>query len=581
MNQLKQVVGEHKVVIVLAVLTSLITAFPQVYFRIEHRNDGIYQGIELLPDSPWSARVREVQDGHPNFGNIYQKDGKDNPYLLQPLGSMVVGYMGKVFSLDINNTLLLSRFILPFIVFLLIYGFVLLLSKDRFTALCSAAVLLLADSILEYSGLSRLFHGISPSNFLRLARPVNPVMIYFLLFGFLISFWLFYKKRSWRYGILSAVLLGLNFYNYFYTWTYLYAFGGILVLSLLLQKYWREAIRIGAIFLSGLLVAISYIINLYRVTLHPAYEEVSARNGVVLTHAPLFIGITAIVAIIVFIFKFPKEDKEKYLFGLALLLTPFVTMNQQLLTGRVMEVGHYHWFFHKPIAVIFVLMVIFHLLAHRGLDFYKKVLATLIITASIATGVFVQVTSYSYDGRDGGNIAIERQKYGPVMKWLNEHATKEAVIFANNEASHMTVIYTPMNVFYHRAAPFASLSATKARQLNTMFSFYRLQGVGNKEARDTFFKDRYNISAEIYGIYYRELLGSYEAIPDEKIEEFLAFYKETLSTPTSVWLKQIFDKYEVEYIVWDKTADPLWQLDKYKFLEKSAEFGSLAIYRVK
>ena len=83
----------------------------------------IYQGIELLPDSPWSARVREVQDGHPNFGSIYYKDGKDNPYLFQPLGSMAVGYMGKVFSLDINNTLLLSRFVLTFVAFFLIYGF--------------------------------------------------------------------------------------------------------------------------------------------------------------------------------------------------------------------------------------------------------------------------------------------------------------------------------------------------------------------------------------------------------------------------------------------------------------------------
>ncbi|MDO8620903.1 MAG: hypothetical protein Q7R31_01345, partial [Candidatus Levybacteria bacterium] len=397
MNQFKEVFGEHKAAVCLALLASIIVALPQVYFRFEHRSDGLYQGIELLPDSPWSARAREVQDGHPNFGNIYQKDGKDNPYLLQPLGSMVVGYMGEVFNLDINNTFLLSRLVLPFIIFLLIYCFVLLLSRDKLAALCSAAVLLLADSLMSYSGIYRILHGISPDNFLRLARPVNPAMIYILLFSFLISFWLFYKEKKWFYGIVSAVLLGLNFYNYLYSWTFLYAFGGLLVLFVLIQKNWREAIRISSVFFGALLVAIPYGLNLYRASLHPAYQETSARFGVILTHAPLFVGFVVIGALIVFLFGFPKEDREKYYFGLGLLLAPFITMNQQVLTGKLLQVAHYHWFFHKPIAVIFILIVIFYLLAKRGLDFYKKALAVIIIAVSIFTGMFTQVVSYSYD----------------------------------------------------------------------------------------------------------------------------------------------------------------------------------------
>jgi len=197
MERFKQILLDHKTAILLAILTSIIVALPQVYFRIDHREfyqEGI-QAIEMLPDSPWSGRVREVQDGHPNFGNIYQKDGKDNPYLLQPLGSIVVGYMGKIFSLDINNTFLLSRLVLTFFVFLLIYSFIFLISRNKLVALAGAAVLLLADSILNFYGIPLLFSGVSPENFLGIARPVNPAMIYILFFGFLITFWLFYKRR--------------------------------------------------------------------------------------------------------------------------------------------------------------------------------------------------------------------------------------------------------------------------------------------------------------------------------------------------------------------------------------------------
>jgi hypothetical protein len=173
---------------------------------------------------------------------MYYKDGKDLPYLFQPLGSIVVGYMGKVFSLDINNTFLLSRLVLTFIVFILIYCFVFSLARDKLVALCGATVIILAESVLSSSGITQLLHGASPDNFLRIARPVNPAMIYVLFFGFLASFVSFYRQRNWRSGVLSVVLLGLNFYNYFYTWTYLYAFGGFLVLLLLLQKQWLRAI---------------------------------------------------------------------------------------------------------------------------------------------------------------------------------------------------------------------------------------------------------------------------------------------------------------------------------------------------
>ncbi len=575
----KQFLIRHKFAIVLAILTSVIVALPQVYFRIDHRDDGIYQGIELLPDSPWAPRTREIQDGH-NLGSIYYEDGKENPYLFQPFGSMVVGYMGKMFSLDINNTLLLSRLVLTFSVFLLIYSFVFLISRRRLVSLCVATTLLLAESILNSYGIFEIISGISPDNFLRIGRPVNPVMIYVLLFGFLSSFWVFYKKRYWQYGIISSILLGLNFYNYFYSWTYLYAFGGLLVLFLLMQKRWREVVRISSVFVGALVVAIPYGVNLYRASHFETYEEVSARFGVVLTHDPLFVGFTVLAALAVFFILFPKEDKNKYLFSLALLLTPFITMNQQILTGKILQADHYHWFFHKPIAVIFVLISIFYLLERRGFFNYRKIFAILIITVSFATGIFVQATSYLYgrDSHDGGSVATERQKYGPVVDWLNENTEKEEVVFANNETSHMVVIYTPLNLFYHRVT-FISLSATKERLLDGIFSFYRLRGVNENNVREVFFNERGYVSWNIYGEKYRQELGSYAEIPDEKIEDIISSYKESLKIPTSVWLEDTWNQYNVRYLVWDKKSNPIWQLDRYSFLEEIAVFGDMVIYK--
>ena len=583
--RLVQLSREHRLAICLAILTSIIVAFPQVYFRIDHKD--LYQegvtAIELLPDSPRSAHVREVQDGHPSLGGLYYKDGKDDPYIYQPLQSIIVGYLGKAFSLDINNTILLSRLVLSFFVFLLIYIFALRLSRDRLVALCSATVISLADSAVSFSGATKLLHGMSPSSFLQLARPVNPAMTYIPLFAFLIIFWLYYQKRDlsvrtiWGYGLASAILLGLNFYNYFYSWTFLYALGAILVLISLFHNKWREAIRLSAVFLGALIVAIPYFINLYQASLYPTYGDVGARFGLVFSHTPIFIGFTAVAALVVFFLGFPKQNRDKYLFSLSLLLTPFITHNQQVLSGRIMQVDHYHWFFNKPTAIIVVLLVVFHWFDHRLLASYKKTLAVIIIASGIFIGVFTPIGSYYSDHRDGGSIAVERQRYAPVMNWLNKNAQVESVVVANSEISRLTVIYTSLNVYHHFSAHL-SLSATEERIRELLFTFYRLRGVGEIDASDAFYTERGYISGAIYGLYYRELLGSYEAAPDEKFEEIISLYKETLLIPTSSWLKEIWTRYEVEYVIWDMASDPEWHLEQYSFLREVATFGDIIIY---
>ena len=577
----KKMARKHKVALILAALTSIIVAFPQIYLRFEP----FYQGIELIPDSPWAPRVREIQDGH-GFGSVYYKEGKEDPYLHLPLGTMVVAYMGEIFSLDINDTFLFSRLILPFIAFLLIYAFVFLLSRDKLAALSAASLILLADSVLNYYDLFRFLRGLpkgmSPSNFLELSRPVYSAMTLITFFGFLASFLRFFQTKNWRWGAAAALILGLEFYNYFYTWTYLYAFGAILGLIFLIRKEWSEAKLVAGVFLGALLVAIPYAINLYKASLYPTYAATALRHGLVGTHMPVFIGLVALSALIIFFFGFPKENKRKYFFGLALLLAPIITLNQQIITGKALQTGHYHWYFHRPIAIIFVLVIVFGWLSRKKLFSYRRLLAALLIIGSFATGAFIQGASYynNKEGGDGGYVAIERQRYGPVMDWLNENGEKEEVVFANEEVSNLVVTYTPLNVFHHRSDQLF-LSATDERLLDIVFTFYRLRGVGNEDVKEVFHNERTSISTNLYGIYYRELLGAYENIPEDKLEEIIALYEETLKVPTSRWLHDIWQKYDVEYLVWDKTGNPSWKFDRFNYLLKKADFGTIAIYQIK
>lgn len=585
----KALLQNHCMGILLALLTAIICAFPQVYFRIDHAEvyeDGV-ETIEMIVSSNWSPRVREVQDGHPNWGSIYFKDGKEGPYLFQPLGSIVVAYTGKLFGLEINNTILLSRIIFPFLAYILMYSFVFLLSRSKLVSLVSTTSILLIGAILSPAGVQVLINkiilqGVSPVNYLEISHPVNSSMIFVFLFGFLVAFLMYYRTWSLWWGILSAILLGLNFYNYFYSWTYLFALLGTLTLVLFFDRRWMEVRRVLYIFIGGLIVAIPYLLNLHDATLHPTYLELSQRHGVLTSHMPLFVGATVFLAAIIFFLGFPREDRRRYLFALSLLLTPIVTMNQQILTGKVLQVGHYHWYMHQPIALILACIVVFSLFERLRIErIYVKLFATILIVISVSIGFRIQVLSYAAQNNtesgDGAAVTIERQKYAPVMQWLDENADKEAVVFANEKTSNIVTIYTSLNVFHHHA-DHLTLPATDKRLEDIIFTFYRLRGVNEENVAKVFTEERANLSIKMHGIHYRDKYGSDEHIPDEVINRHITSFTNTLSVPFDEWLENIWRKYEVEYVIWDTEADPDWEMDNFTFLTHVETFGKIHVY---
>jgi len=570
MKKILQILKNHKWAILFALIATAIIVSPQIYFRYHYQDT--YQGIEIIGDSPWAPRVQEARDGHFNFGSIYYKDGKDNPYLFQPLGSIMVASLGKMFSLNLNDTFLLFRLIFPFLIFLIIYGFVLSFSKNKLAALTSATVILLAETLLSRSAIFLMLSGETPRNFLYLIRAVNPALTLFFFFGFLLLFWLFLEKKQWRWGIISTLILGLTFYDYFYTWTFLYAFAGVLFLIFLFKKRWEDVKRILIVFVGGAILAIPYFLNLYRATTHPNYQEIGEIFGLIQGRVPVF-GFSVPFVFIIFLLFFPRKQRDRYFFALALVVAPFIALNQQIITGRLLQVGHYHWFFNTPLAIIILLFIFFYWVSAKKWEFIKKISAISIMVMSIYAGIFIQAVSYANIEEE----AIEKQKYGPVIDWLNENSEKEEIVFANNEISHLVVVYTSLNVFNHHAAMY-SLSATRSRLLETLFSYYRLDGVGENDAQSLFLQERGKISGKIYGMYYRELLGDYEAMPDEVIQEIIQKYQESLFVSTNEFLNQVWSKYEVKYLVWDKQENPQWQLDQYQFLEKSFEAGNLIVY---
>jgi len=572
MQKINQIFKEHKWVIILALIAVIITAYPQVYFKHDHQLE--YQGIEMMGASEKVPRIREVQDGYSTLSSPYLKEGKDGPYLNNLLGTNIIGSLGKALSLDLNGTILLSRFLFPLLLFLVIYSFVYFFSKNKLAALSASTVIFLGQMLMSPSGIWQILNNEASTGFLPFFRPVVSSLIALFFFSFLLSFWLFWEKKQYKYGILSAAILGLTFYDYFYTWTFLYAFLGVFCLILFLQKKWLDFKRVILVPLIGVVLAIPFFLNLYQASSHPNYADVSQRLGLFEGRTLVF-GFLMPVVFVIFLLFFPRQWKERYYFALALLIAPFIALNQQIITGQMLQSGHYHWHFHIPLVAIFLLTIFFAQVSARRWEFFKRLAVVLIVIISIYTGIFVQHSSYLANEAE----IVEQQKYGPLTDWFNENAERDEVVFANDEVSHFIVIYTPLNVFYHIGNGICSLAVSNERLFDALFSFYRMDGVDKSEAEEVFSRDKAEISHKVYGMYWRETTGTYEGMPDETAQTIVQKYQDSFSRSDSDFLNDIWNKYQVNYLIWDTKADPGWQSDQYSFLEKKTEINEFIIYQ--
>ena len=582
-----QLIKNHKWALSFAFLVAIIVAFPQFYFPFD--NTDAYQGIYIAnadDESLYLGRVQEVRDGYSSLSSPVFKEGKDDPYLQPPLGENLVAYLGKIFFLNLNNTILLARFLFPFLGFLAIYGFAFLISKDKLTALTAAIAVCLAESLLSRGALFTLLRGGVPTTtFLDFYRPVQPQTGLLFFFSFLLFFWLFFDaltrlsiKKQWIWGVVSALILGFSFYVYPYTWSFLYAFLGVLCLILLFQKNWPDVKKIIFMALGGIFIAMPYFLNFYKATLYPQFWEIGYRLRLIETHQLIF-GILVPSMFIIFLLFFPRKWRKQYIFSLALFIAPFIVLNQQIITGKDFSSGHYHWFCHQPLAIIFLIIILFYQTKfwQEKLKMFKninilKILACLIIGVSIYTGVVIQAASY----KESEEQILFDQRYGPVAEWLNAHAEKEEVVLAAPHQSNILSIYTPLNQFF-ASHGYLCLSASNERVLNSLFLFYRLDGVSGEDAQNLFLQEqeRRNISYNVYGTYYKNISGSATAIPDEILYTFAKKYQNFLLIPLDKFLKM----YDVKYVVWDTKNYPQWRLDQYQFLNKVYEEGDFKIYQ--
>ncbi|OGY63534.1 MAG: hypothetical protein A3I89_02150 [Candidatus Harrisonbacteria bacterium RIFCSPLOWO2_02_FULL_41_11] len=569
---------EKYAVVLLSIAIGVLIIAPAAYFRYW---DGGYKGADFFGSGNedfYLAQIQEIYDGHWSLGNVYLAEGKNDPYVQQPLPAMMVAFLGKILGVSSRDINLLTKFLFPAILTVIAYLFFsnvfgrkdIAIVMTGFVMLVQASWIFLNPSAWLPFFLKGEFVGVN-HNFISYARPINPQISSLFFFGYLLCAWKFLfgqlsQKSEKIYGIAGAIIWGLSFYVYFFTFSFLSVLNGVLLLWFGYAKDWRQLKKMLLVSAGASLLALPYLLHLLKMMQSPWYIQLTRRLGMADTRQFIFSrvwwGVTALFLLLYW------GSREVKIFILAFLATAFIVTNQQMLTGKTLSLpAHYHWYYIAPIGGAILIYLFFSYFEKIVPLWASRAAMILLLGLFFYAGILYQKTSYLL----GKEWAISSQRYAPVFSWLEQNISKESSIFANQDLSNLIPDYTRHNVYRGTGDTLIS----EERLKHPLYIYFYLNGVTKDSAGDYFYNNRNPIGAEIFGQYYRQKNGCYGCFSDDILNTWISEYQSFLEKDFVTELK----KYPADYVIWDKAQNPEWRLDRF-FTDKTYEVDNLVIFKI-
>ena len=476
----------HCAALFTVVIVGLMYGLPNVFFMLSLGNE--YRGIPMLQtpnEGSYLARIQEVVDGHEALGSPFLFEYKDEPPLSPPMGEWLYALPSIIFGMTPAATLVLSKFILPAVLFLLVYALLLRLTGDatapqKLNAIACGLFVVLGYDLVDFRTVFSYLSGAdSPGTFLLWARPVNPILGGIFLFSFLISIFALAQGTRRRNGAVlgASVSFALMLGTYFFSWGTALSILGVLILLLLFRREYRIVGNLALTIPLGALFAAPYLVNAFRAAESPLYESAVLRSGLFYTHYPLlnkFLIATLVVFVALLLWDYFLKRKtlgsttpqiqhtnkpenvgmllEKnvhqaypakwHIFCFALLLGGLWAYSQQMLTGRT--IWPYHFVQYTiPLGMVVAFSVLFNIIKSWNRYVWGTLIAVIALS-SLSFGVYTQVSAHAF----AKPLFAMRQSYRPLFDFLNR-SEKDCVVFVNETNPELSELNTLIPAFTH------------------------------------------------------------------------------------------------------------------------------------
>lgn len=527
------------------------------------------------------------------------------PSILPILNPIVLGKLG-LWAGSMRTGLMVSDFLFPAIIFLIIYFLVWEITSRRIPALLFSSLFIFVPKFGIY---------IPPVSFLNLRELIKSALPFLqteevlhfsqfeepkITFLFMsLCFYLIYRtlKRNEHFTVyIAGISFGLLFYTYLYDWASILVALVIMGVIFLFQKDYSRAKQIVVIVGVGALVSSFYWYNLWQILHLPNHQDIIARAGGEFSHHIRFFtvwksylrAIVLVVALWLFWYRScPKRSisaisLRKRLFGQllrrekniaiflsAFLLAYFVVVNAQIITGFNPHPDHWYRVQFFPIALTIFLL---------GLRFFNRYFNSSFLYAFFFLLYFYAAVFYSqvmYSIKYADAYGIDKDKIASY-EWLNKHVPQGAAV-----GSILPSINWDIQLHTHHKPflPFGFSTLASDKELWERFMITsKIFGVSPQKFASVFMQNSmgFYLFNEEYGSHdFDSSFRSYKRkIPDSLVEEKTNSYSE-YSGSSSFGIP-----YRLDYLYFSgENSDEQDPVKSIPNLSKVYENGKIKIYQ--
>lgn len=419
-----------------ALVVGLAHVYPDIKFIHELGDD--YRGIAITPSNDevkYLAMINTIYKGQDiclgGFDN-YEQIGQ--PWTFGFLPVLALGVVGKLFNITVINLDMLMTFLLPAILFVLLYFFILRLSESFSLAVIGSISLILGYSVFTANvQIIKETFMLSYSSHLWFLRPISPQFNHILLILALI---LIYESLcsnkiflSWAAGILT----GLLFYVFIYYWTFIYAGLSVLFFVFLARRENLYRRKIFTIFFLSVLISVPYWLNFWRLLHHPHYRDLEYFLNVINSRRPILPVSYILSSSIILFTYYKKEINLSFWYIFSFLVGGLICLNQHIITGKVMFPGHWMGYSNKTVLIVSLFVSLKNI---RESVFIRKInnvkwskyLIFFVYSIVLFLVAFQQQENFYKSHKD---YYSQKQSMADVFMWLRNYTDKEDVVLTD------------------------------------------------------------------------------------------------------------------------------------------------------
>jgi len=506
----------------------------------------------------YGARISEILETNFLSSEAYIQEYEKISYYFAPfLGELFSSFFLFISGGDIILANCLLDFLLPILVFCLIYKIMLLLTENKNYSLFFAFLITLYFEIISvfFSNLNfASIQNLYPMTQHLLTRSVFSIN---LLIGLVSVFFSisYLKLESRKLFFMSIFFLGLCCYANSFIFIVLVIFNISLFILAHKTKFLNELITQKYSITFFVVMLFPYIYNQLSLGGIEYSDELLSRAGITNSFAISLLSLAYLFFLIALIFFKDYVLKRDFILLSSILIALIIAKNLQLILGFNVQIFHYDRDIGRWVLFIILGSISYSLFTNYLKDIRKRTV-TILILVTILPALFNQ-TKFA---NQSINQYLVHNEYFELFEYLNNNTVKSSVIAANNELTKWIPAMTHNNTLMG----ISPVSFASNKELLERYYFsqrvvgYNDNDIKIKLTRETYidlyhFKDMYSMAS-----FPKDIIN-----PDKALGEFKESFHELISSGKGS--DYFVEKYNLDYIL---VKNPTTQSTN-KFLDKS------------